>query len=178
MSSSTSSHCSDYFIVVKVGFIRRSDNRRLRGADPSFFDSWLVSLYPTVLLRTVKPIIKTYIYVSFITLYCETWKMFHCWRYLFSLIQFQSRHCVDYRSVQVDYSQVISITVRSNLEKDRRHTHGAAGEPNNSCGIANINLYSDNIIDKFTRKWALSHWADVCNFTSGFIPEINEMAQL
>ena len=42
--------------------------------------------------------------------------------------KFQGRHCVDYRSVQVDYRQVMSITVRSNhIEKDRRHTHGAAG---------------------------------------------------
>jgi hypothetical protein len=33
-----------------------------------------------------------------------------------------------YRSVQVDYSQDMSIIVRSNhIEKDRKHSHGAAG---------------------------------------------------
>ena len=42
--------------------------------------------------------------------------------------EFQDRHCVDYRSVQVDYSQDMSISIRSNhIGKDRRHTHGAAG---------------------------------------------------
>ena len=60
--------------------------------------------------------------------------------------KFQGRHCVDYRSVQVDYSQDMSIIVRSNhIEKDRSHTHGAAGGTNNSCRIANINLYSDTL---------------------------------
>ena len=59
--------------------------------------------------------------------------------------KFQGRHCV----VQVssgDYSQDMSIIVKSNhIEKDRRHTHGAAGGTNNSCRIANINLYSDTL---------------------------------
>ena len=42
--------------------------------------------------------------------------------------KFQGRRWVNYRSVQVDYSQDMSIFVRSNLiEKDWRHTHGAAG---------------------------------------------------
>jgi hypothetical protein len=51
-----------------------------------------------------------------------------------------------YRSVQVDYSQDMSIIVKSNhIDKDRRHTHGAAGGTNNSCRIANINLYSDTL---------------------------------
>ena len=59
--------------------------------------------------------------------------------------KFQGSHCV----VQVssgDYSQDMSIIVKSNhIEKDRRHTHGAAGGTNNSCRIANINLYSDTL---------------------------------
>jgi hypothetical protein len=70
MSSSTSSHCSDS-LSSKSGLYVGSDKRRLTDADLSFFDSWLVSLYATVLPRTVKPIIQTYIFVRFYYILCN-----------------------------------------------------------------------------------------------------------
>jgi len=64
--------------------------------------------------------------------------------------KFQGRHCV----VQVssgDYSQDMSIIVKSNhIEKDRRHTHGAAGGTKQQLPHSQHQPLLGHIIDKFT----------------------------
>jgi hypothetical protein len=98
-----------------------------------FFNDWH-SLIRTKLVRS--GLIKKEQKLNF----CEHERCFIAENIYFVQAEFQGRHCVGYRSVQEDYSQVMSISVRSNhIEKYRKHTHGAAGEPNNSCR----NLCSD-----------------------------------
>ena len=104
-------------------------------------------------------------------LYCETWKMFHCWRYLFRSGQVpgQALRCTgQFRRLQPGH--VDNNWVKSYRERSEAYTRSCWRDEQQLPHSQHQPLLG-HIIDKFTGEWALYHWADVCKFTSGFIPE-------